>query len=136
MIPRLRRDVALREPVPRAGSTSGAKGFLFHTMQPWKTLSATVHIGRLTNGWTLESRPAEYRDEVRVFRFPVRFDTPFKAPPVVHLGLTGFDIDQRDTSRLLLSAKDITKHGFTAEVVTWRETRVYSVAFSWLALGA
>ena len=105
-------------------------------MQPWKSLSATVHVGTLTDGWTLATPPAEYRDETRVFRFAVFFGTPFKSPPVVHLGLTGFDIDQRDTSRLTLTATDITTTGFTAEIATWRETRVYSVAFSWLALGA
>ena len=48
----------------------------------------------------------------------------------------GFDIDQRDTSRLTLVAVEITETGFVAEIATWRETRVYSVAFSWLALGA
>lgn len=105
-------------------------------MQPWKTLSATVHVGMLTKDWTLATPPTEYRDEARVFRFAVYFSAPFKSPPVVHLGLTGFDIDQRDTSRLTLTAKEITKTGFIAEFVTWRETRVYSAAFSWLALGA
>jgi hypothetical protein len=50
--------------------------------------------------------------------------------------LTGFDLDQRDASRLTLTATEITGTGFVAEIATWRETRVYSVAFSWLALGA
>jgi hypothetical protein len=105
-------------------------------MQPWKSLSATVHVGTLTDGWTLATPPTEYRDEARIFRFAVYFSASFDAPPVVHLGLTGFDIDQRDTSRLTLNATEITETGFVAEIATWRETRVYSVAFSWLAIGA
>ena len=72
----------------------------------------------------------------RVFRFAVYFSAPFESPPIVHLGLTGLDIDQRDTSRVKLAATVITESGFTAEIGTWRETRVYSIAFSWLALGA
>lgn len=105
-------------------------------MQPWKTLSAAVQLGVLTEGWNLASPPAEHTDEVRVFRFTIYFGAPFEAPPVVHLGLTGFDFDQRDSNRLTLSATEITTTGFVAEVSTWRDTRVYSVAFSWLALGA
>lgn len=105
-------------------------------MKPWKSLSATVHVGQLTNGWNLATPPSEYREELRTFRFKVNFSTAFDAPPVVHLGLTGLDIDQRDTSRVNLTATEITKTGFTAVITTWRETRVYSVAFSWLALGA
>lgn len=105
-------------------------------MKPWKTLSATVHVGSLTAGWNLATPPPEYRDEYRTFRFKVSFSSPFDAPPVLHLGLTGLDIDQRDTSRVNVSAAEITKTGFTAVITTWRETRVYSVAFSWLAIGA
>ena len=105
-------------------------------MQPWKSLSATVNVGTITNGWTLATPSAETPDQPRVFRFRVYFSASFAAPPVVHLGLTGFDIDQRDASRLTLTAQEISKTGFIAEFTTWRETRVYSVTFSWLALGA
>jgi len=105
-------------------------------MQLWKSLSATVHVGPLTEGWTLATPPTEDYDQIRVFRFAVFFSAPFDAPPVVHLGLTGFDLDQRDAGRLTLTATEITGAGFTAEIATWRETRIYSVAFSWLAQGA
>jgi len=105
-------------------------------MRPWKSLSATVHVGELTKGWTLVTSPTKDHDNTRIFRYAVHFSAPFDAPPLVHLGLTGLDIDQRDTSRLILTAKEITKTGFIAEFTTWRETRVYSAAFSWLALGA
>jgi hypothetical protein len=104
-------------------------------MNPWKTLSATAQLGTSTEGWNLATPPAEGTDGIRVFRFKVYFSAPFRTPPVVQLGLTGFDLDQRDSSRLTLTAREITEQGFTAEIATWRETRVYSVAFSWLALG-
>jgi H-type lectin domain len=55
---------------------------------------------------------------------------------VVHLGLTGFDLDQRDGNRLSLRATEIGTASFVAEIATWRETRAYSVEFCWLALGA
>ncbi len=105
-------------------------------MQSWKTLSASVQVGARTEGWTLATSPDENHDQPRVFRFAIYFGAPFDAPPVVHLGLTGFDLDQRDASRLTLIATEITGTGFIAEIATWRETRIYSVAFNWLALGA
>lgn len=105
-------------------------------MQPWKSLSASLQLGVLTEGWNLAEPPTTATEEPRVFRFTVFFAQPFDAAPIVHLGLTGFDLDQRDSNRLTLRAVDITTTSFVAEIATWRETRVYSVAFSWLALGA
>jgi hypothetical protein len=64
----------------------------------------------------------------------VVFDSPFGSVPVVELGLTGFDIDQRDTALVSLSVADITPTG--GEVWTWANTRVYAVEFNWLAIGA
>lgn len=90
----------------------------------------------LTEGWNLADPAAANDDGVRVFRFNVYFATPFEAPPVLHLGLTGFDLDQRDSERLKLRAAELTATGFVAEISTWWETRVYSVEFSWLAVGA
>lgn len=104
-------------------------------MKSWKILSATIHLGTLTEGWNLTTPPVEGSGDIRVFRFQVYFSAPFATPPVVHLGLTGFDVDQRDSERLILNATEITPAGFIAEISTWHETRVYAVAFSWLALG-
>jgi len=104
-------------------------------MQPWKGLSSSIEVGVLTAGWNLAEPPADGQDVARTFRFTVFFATPFDAPPVVHLGLTGFDLDQRDSNRLSLRAAEITAASFVAEIATWRDTRVYSVQFSWLALG-
>jgi hypothetical protein len=105
-------------------------------MLPWKSLSASVQVGILTAGWNLAEPPVEGSEESRVFRFTVSFTAPFEALPVVHLGLTGFDIDHSDSSRLSVRVADITPASFVAEISTWRDTRVYSVEFSWLAVGS
>jgi len=105
-------------------------------MLPWKSLSASIQLGVLTEGWNLAEPLADGAEDARVFHFTVYFAQPFEAPPIVHLGLTGFDLDQRDSNRLILRATQITNASFVAEITSWRETRVYSVEFSWLALGA
>lgn len=99
---------------------------------PWNLLSATASVGITTDGWNL----AEGSDEPRAFIVEVTFSQPFQSVPVVHLGLTGFDMDQRDSGRLCLRAADITATGFKVEISTWLDTRVYAAEFSWLAIGA
>ena len=102
---------------------------------PWKVLSSHLGLGILTEGWSLDAA-ASAGEESRSFRVDVVFDSPFSSVPVVQLGLTGFDIDERDTARLTLKAAQITETGFQAEVSTWAGTRVYAVEFNWFAIGA
>lgn len=102
---------------------------------PWKVLASQVGVGLLTEGWTLDEE-APAGGEVRCFRVAVVFDTAFDSVPVIQLGLTGFDLDQRDSARVSLKATEITPHGFQAEIWTWAGTRVYAVEFHWLAIGA
>lgn len=102
---------------------------------PWKVLSSQTGVGVLTEGWTLDTWGAETGD-ARTFRTEIVFATPFDAIPVVQLGLTGFDLDQRDSARLTLKAENITATGFQAVISTWAGTRVFAVEFNWLAIGA
>lgn len=106
---------------------------------PWKLLAATVGVGVLTDGWNLAEAPHEEEPDpadVRKFSTDVSFASPFAAPPVVHLGLTGFDLEEHSSARLTLAAESITPFGFRVTIATWRASRVYAVEFSWLAVGA
>ncbi len=102
---------------------------------PWNVLSSQVGVGVLTEGWTLDTVGTE-TDDVRTFRTAMVFATPFSSIPVVQLGLTGFDLDQRDSARITLQAENITATGFEAVISTWAGTRVFAVEFNWLAIGA
>ena len=99
-------------------------------------LSATVGVGVLTPGWNLAEAPGTEESETRSFTRQIAFEGSFAAPPVISIGLTGFDIDQRDSGRISVKARDITSDGFEVEIISWRGSRVYAVEFSWLAVGA
>ena len=102
---------------------------------PWNVLSAQVGVGVLTDGWRLDVvKPGA--DGRRCHEVEVSFATPFQSPPVVHLGLTGFDIDHRDSARLTLKAGYISSTGFVATIATWSDSRVFAVEFQWIAIGA
>lgn len=66
----------------------------------------------------------------------VVFDSSFASIPVVHLGLTGFDIDRRESARITLKAENITPSGFQAIISTWNASRIFAVEFHWMAIGA
>lgn len=105
-----------------------------HHSTPWQVLSSSSGVGVLTEGWVLDKpNPG---GEPRLFAEEITFASPFSSPPVVHIGLTGFDMDQRDSARITLKAEDITPTGFKAVIATWDDTRVFSVEFNWLAIGS
>lgn len=103
---------------------------------PWKVLSATLGLGVLTEGWNLADLPVDGSNGSRVFTANVSFASAFAFAPVVHLGITGFDMDQCASGRVSVKAVEITAAGFTVEVTTWRDSCVYAVELDWLAIGA
>jgi hypothetical protein len=107
---------------------------MYSSSVPWKVLSSNVALSVLTEGWTLDQISPD-EAEIRSFTVDVFFDSPFFSVPVVQLGLTGFDIDQRDSARLTLKTGLITESGFQAIITTWSNTRVYAAEFNWLAVG-
>ena len=102
---------------------------------PWKVLAAEVTVGIGSEGWSLDAVSEEESPD-RTYEVEVAFSIAFAAPPVVHLGLTGLDLEQWSRSRLRLSVVTVSESGFVARLTTWRSSRVYSVTFQWFAVGA
>lgn len=108
---------------------------MFSSAVPWKVLSSNVSLNSQAEGWTLAIPEPGAKEELRTFSVSVTFDTPFSAVPVVQVGLNGFDIDQRDSARLIVRVEGITEFGFQAVLTTWAGSRVYAAEFNWLAIG-
>ena len=98
-------------------------------------MSSSVSVSVLTEGWNLDRLDDGAEEEIRTFKVCVTFDAPFLAVPVVQLGLSGFDMDQRDSARLKVTTEGITESGFQAVITTWAGTRVYAAEFNWIAIG-
>ena len=97
--------------------------------------SAVIEIDQYSSGWQLAQTPREDATEPRVFKTHAPFAVPFANIPMVHVGLSGFDIDNCDTARISVRAGAISATGFDLLVMTWRNTRVYKVEISWIAPG-
>lgn len=108
---------------------------MFSSAVPWQVLSSNVSLNTRTEGWNLARPESGAENETRTFSVNVNFDTPFSAVPVVQVGLSGFDIDQRDSARLIVKVEGITEFGFQAVLTTWAGSRVYAAEFNWLAIG-
>jgi hypothetical protein len=107
---------------------------MYSSTVPWQVLSSNVGVGVLTEGWNLDV--TESRGEgSRSFTVDIAFATSFSSIPVVQLGLTGFDMDQRESSRITLKAENITESGFQAVLSTWASSSIFAVEFNWLAIG-
>ena len=104
-------------------------------LQPLKTLSSVLKLDQSAEDWNLNTTADAEEDGRREYLASVSFVAPFNTVPVVHLGLTGFDIDNGESARITVVPMNITANGFTVKVETWARTRVYSVDINWLAIG-
>lgn len=71
----------------------------------------------------------------RVERIAVVFDTPFRDIPLVHVGLSMWDISVEGNQRVDITAEHVTPTGFILAFRTWGDTRVARVRADWLAIG-
>ena len=106
-----------------------------NSMVPLTMCAAVIELDQHSPSWQLAQPPEADVATQRLFTTHVPFEVPFANVPIVHVGISGFDIDNCDAARLSVRAAEISATGFELHVLTWRATRVYKVAVSWLALG-
>jgi hypothetical protein len=103
-------------------------------MEPFSFLAGKEVMQAGQEGWTLDQLPTAGED--RAMRIRVGFARGFREIPLVHLGVTGLDVSERDCARLSVSTDNVTTDGFDIVLGTWLNTRLWRVEVSWLALGA
>lgn len=72
----------------------------------------------------------------RECRRSVRFGEPFRDPPSVIVTLELLDMHHGTNHRTVLTAENITEHGFDVVFRTWGNTRVARASAAWTAIGA
>ena len=71
----------------------------------------------------------------RHIRSFVHFREPFVSPPVVHVGMSMWDMSNTANSRMDVQSSDVRPDGFAVTFRTWGDTKVARVRISWLAMG-
>jgi H-type lectin domain-containing protein len=101
---------------------------------PLSFVAGAVHFDDSLPGWTLLEQTPD-NEGLRTFEGRVKFDRAFGAPPVVQIGITGFDIDRHDNARLKVGISKVDGKGFDVQIRTWWSSRVWSVDLNWIAIG-
>ncbi|PSL17674.1 H-type lectin domain-containing protein [Shimia abyssi] len=65
----------------------------------------------------------------------IRFSQKYRVPPVVHVGLSLWDIDSQNNIRAEVVAEEVTNLGFHLVFRTWGDSRVARVRMSWMSIG-
>jgi hypothetical protein len=99
---------------------------------PLRIAASVTRLESSLAGWSLLEPGV---DRARSYATTVHFEQPFAQPPVVHAALAGFDIENGDAARLALKVTAVRADGFDLALETWFETKIWSVAVSWLAVG-
>lgn len=71
----------------------------------------------------------------REVRQRVSFSETYAAPPVVSVGISMWDLDQKTNQRADISAENIDTAGFDLVFRTWADTRVARIRADWTAFG-
>ncbi|MGR3503142.1 H-type lectin domain-containing protein [Pseudaestuariivita sp.] len=69
-------------------------------------------------------------------RRKIIFAEGFDAPPMVHVGIALWDMDNRTNLRVDVRAENVEHDRFDVVFRTWGDTRVARVHVNWLAIGS
>jgi hypothetical protein len=81
-----------------------------------------------TKYYTLHENSGE-----RVFTVEVPFLKPFENKPDVVVGVSAIDADPNTNLRFSVKTKSISRDGFTVEVKTWGDSKIFSISGFWVA---
>ncbi len=71
----------------------------------------------------------------RQTRAHVEFSESFRAPPVVQVNLSMWDMASDTNARADVQSEDITNEGFAIVFRTWGDTKIARVRVAWQAIG-
>jgi H-type lectin domain-containing protein len=101
---------------------------------PLSFVAGAARFDESLPGWALLEASSE-SSGVRTFAGRITFERAFTSPPVVQIGITGFDIDNGDNARLNVGITRVDGEGFEVELRTWWNSRLWSVDLNWIAIG-
>ena len=93
-----------------------------------QVLSGTWGANSETKSYTLSSNSGE-----RTFTVEVNFLKPFENKPDVVVGVSALDADKNLNVRYSIAPKSISRDGFTVEVATWGDSKIYTICGFWVA---
>lgn len=69
----------------------------------------------------------------RVAQIEVTFSTPFESKPEVVIAVSTVDASKETNLRYSVKAIGVSRDGFTLQVRTWEDSKIFSIGGSWIA---
>ena len=69
----------------------------------------------------------------RTITIEIYFLKPFETKPNVVVGISSIDVDKSTAVKYAVKAISVSRDGFTVEVKTWGDTKIYSITGFWVA---
>lgn len=93
-----------------------------------QVLTGTWGASSDTKSYTLHQNTGD-----RTFTIQVNFLKPFENKPDVVCGVSSIDVDKNAAVRYAVKPISVSRDGFTVEVKTWGDTKIYSITGFWVA---
>jgi len=93
-----------------------------------QVLSGTWCANTETKNYTLHQNSGE-----RKITIEVNFLKPFENKPDVVVGVSALDADKNQNARYSVNAKSVSRDGFTIEISTWGESKIFTICGFWVA---
>jgi len=90
--------------------------------------SGTWGANTQTKYYTLNENSGE-----RSVMVEVTFKMPFEVKPDVVLGVSLIDVENNTAVKYSVTPMSISRDGFTVQVKTWSDTRIFSISGFWVA---
>ncbi len=93
-----------------------------------QVLSGTWGASTDTKSYTLNANSGE-----RIITIQVNFLKPFENKPDVVVGISQIDVDKSTAVKYAVKPISVSRDGFTVEVKTWGDTKIYGIYGFWIA---
>ncbi|NWG28558.1 MAG: H-type lectin domain-containing protein [Ignavibacteriaceae bacterium] len=93
-----------------------------------QVLSGTWGASTDTKSYTLNANTGD-----RTITIQVNFLKPFENKPDVVVGVSSIDVDNNTAVKYAVKPISVSRDGFTVEVKTWGDTKIYSITGFWVA---
>jgi hypothetical protein len=123
--------------VQKVDSQASAINHLASESNQLKAQMPVIEIGRGLGGYGggLAGWPLSNGTNARQYPKSFGFTKHFTHPPNVIVGITSIDADHNPNRRMSVYVDNITASGFVMHTSTFGESVIFSVGYSWVAIG-
>lgn len=101
------------------------------TTSAQQVLTGTYRFDKKLANYTLDKESGD-----RSMEMEVTFAKPFETKPEVLVSVNYLDSDKNLNLRYELKTLSVSRDGFTVQVKTWGDTKIYAIGGGWMAVSS